>query len=238
MQVFGIVEGFGLFTKIALGNKVIKLDLKGYNNSIYLRKDTTDIQVFDQIFVSKGYDSNVPFKVKRIIDCGSNIGLSAIFLQKKYPESHIVLVEPNNENFYMCQKNIAGNLSFTCIKKGIWNKKCFLKITNPDDDSWAFKIEETNNAQDATIEATTIDEIMTDMQWDELDILKIDIEGAEKAVFEKHANLWLPKVKSIFIELHDDIQPGTSKLFFEMMEKYRFTCEKQRENWICIRNEN
>jgi Methyltransferase FkbM domain len=88
------------------------------------------------------------------------------------------------------------------------------------------------------IEATTIDEIMSNMHWDELDILKIDIEGAEKAVFEKSADLWLSKVKSIFIELHDDIQPGTSKLFFEMMEKYSFTCEKKRENWICIRNEN
>ncbi|MEO7310306.1 MAG: FkbM family methyltransferase [Chitinophagaceae bacterium] len=237
IQVFGMIKGPALFLKMAAGRDEVQVKIDGYAQTIHLRKRTADIEVFDQIFISKGYDMSLPFSVKRIVDCGANIGLAAIFLNAKHKGSHVVMIEPEDKNFSMCLKNIDSSTAFTALKKGLWKNNCYLKITDSEDESWAFKIEETLDPREAMVEAITIDEIMARMKWDEIDILKIDIEGAEKSVFEGDIDRWLPKVKSIFIELHDNLQPGTSDLFFGVMKKYGFSFTKNRENWICIRND-
>ena len=46
-----------------------------------------------------------------------------------------------------------------------------------------------------------------------LDLLKIDIEGAEKEILE-NADSWMPSVKAVVIELHDRYKPGCSRAFY------------------------
>src|SRR5580658_7698465 len=52
------------------------------------------------------------------------------------------------------------------------------------------------------IEATTIGDLLDRFGWDRIDLLKIDIYGAEKKLFE-NAALWVERVNMIVIELHD-----------------------------------
>ena len=46
-----------------------------------------------------------------------------------------------------------------------------------------------------------------------IDILKIDIEGAEKEVFSD-TSAWIEKVDSIIIELHERMKPGCISSFY------------------------
>ena len=59
----------------------------------------------------------------------------------------------------------------------------------------------------------TVDKIIEDFGIQSVDILKVDIEGSEKEVFE-NSLLWIKKVNSIVIELHDFIKPGCSRSFY------------------------
>ena len=43
-----------------------------------------------------------------IVDCGANIGASALWFSARYPEAHIVAVEPAPDNFELLRKNCAG----------------------------------------------------------------------------------------------------------------------------------
>ena len=52
-----------------------------------------------------------------------------------------------------------------------------------------------------------------------VDILKIDIEGAEKEVFENSVK-WINKVGVIMAELHDNIKAGCSNAFFEATREF------------------
>jgi hypothetical protein len=54
---------------------------------------------------------------------------------------------------------------------------------------------------------------MRDHQLESIDILKIDIEGAEKEVFAD-STAWLGRVRAIIIELHDRLKPGCSRSFY------------------------
>ena len=52
-----------------------------------------------------------------------------------------------------------------------------------------------------------------------VDILKIDIEGAEKEVFAD-PSLWIDKTKSIIIELHERMKPGCNRSFYRGSEGF------------------
>ncbi len=215
----------------------MKLVLHPYPYPIYLRVLKTDVLVFDQIFVARGYDVKIPFEVKNIIDCGANIGLSAVYFLKKFPGSAIVAIEPDTENFEMIKRNTEHYPLITSMKRGVWDKECYLNIKMHNrTDSWSFETEEVPIPDANSVHSITIDVVMKQMGWEQVDILKIDIEGAEKKLFSGDVSKWLSKVKAIFIELHEGLQPGVTHLFNEVMKAHNFSISRSRENLICIKN--
>mgnify|MGYP000361339186 CR=1 FL=1 len=54
------------------------------------------------------------------------------------------------------------------------------------------------------------------------DLLKIDIEGAEKELFSENTDYWLGKVNMIIIELHDWMRKDCSKNFYSAIKKYKY----------------
>jgi hypothetical protein len=61
--------------------------------------------------------------------------------------------------------------------------------------------------------AMTVDKIMNDYNLEKIDILKIDIEGAEKEVFS-NASSWIEKVDAIIVELHERRKTGCRRSFY------------------------
>jgi hypothetical protein len=59
----------------------------------------------------------------------------------------------------------------------------------------------------------TIDKIMNDFKIEEIDILKMDIEGAEKEVFN-NSRRWIQKVNAIVVELHERFKFGCNRAFY------------------------
>ena len=74
---------------------------------------------------------------------------------------------------------------------------------------------------------------MTKFNIPYIDILKMDIEGAEKEIFEFGYANWIPKVKVMIVELHDRYKEGCSKAFFKTMGEYEFSSRIRGENIIC-----
>ena len=64
-----------------------------------------------------------------------------------------------------------------------------------------------------TVMGMTIDKIMKDYSLAKIDILKVDIEGAEKEVFSETSS-WIEKVDSIIIELHERMKVGCNRSFY------------------------
>ena len=58
-----------------------------------------------------------------------------------------------------------------------------------------------------------VDRIMRDHGIEFIDVLKMDIEGAEKEVFE-NATPWIDKVGILIVELHERLKPGCSRSFY------------------------
>ena len=70
-----------------------------------------------------------------------------------------------------------------------------------------------NGHSGGTIRAMTVDNVLDEYQLDSVDILKIDIERAEKEVFADTSS-WIEKVDAIIVELRERMKPGCLRSFF------------------------
>jgi FkbM family methyltransferase len=70
---------------------------------------------------------------------------------------------------------------------------------------WGLSIEVVQEPSSTTIGTFTIDELMQKYNFPHIDLLKLDIEGAEKELFEDSYQEWLKATNVLVIELHADI---------------------------------
>ena len=196
---------------------VLNMEFNGADLS--LRIDDSDIRVFKQIFVDNEYDSlNLPETAKTIIDLGANIGLSALFFIKKFPASRIVAVEPDAVNFSIMEKNLEKfSKSISFLQAAIWPTDGEVSLVEEDDDhaslgAWGYRTEASNGNSGLSVKAVTIPTIMKQYNMDFVDILKVDIEGAEYELFEKNYEDWIDKVGLIIIETHDRFKPNSEAM--------------------------
>ncbi|RYG32433.1 MAG: hypothetical protein EOO01_34250, partial [Chitinophagaceae bacterium] len=99
----------------------------------------------------------------------------------------------------------------------------------------SFEVQEGGSSTENSLNGMTIRSLMDHAGFLEVDILKMDIEGAEYFLFKNDPHRWLGKTKCLIIELHDQLQPGTSKAFFTEMSKYDWITYVKGENLVCIR---
>ncbi|WP_452224176.1 FkbM family methyltransferase [Lacinutrix chionoecetis] len=204
-------NNFSFFDALKLYNGLKKEHETIYSTrkkrTFYFRKNTKDFETFEEVFISKIYDIALTFTPKTIIDAGANTGFASLFFKYRYPDADIVAVEIDNGNVEMIQKNMKGYTNFEILRKGVYNKNAFFKIENPYNATNSYVVKEVTKDQDYDIEAVTIDHIIDYKNWDTVDILKIDIEGAELELFKSNYEKWLPKVKVIYVETHDRMKP-------------------------------
>jgi len=235
-------NGYGSTFKILADLALIKfrfkdhVKLKKFDAPIFLRRGSSDLQVFRQIFMDYEYDFFIEAeKVKTILDGGCNIGLASLYFAKRCPSAAIVGLEPDDENFKVAIRNTAHQKNISLIKAGIWSKSCFLKtVMNPELGEWAISVAESDAGAPGSIRARTIPQIMEENKWTSIDILKLDVEGAEEEIFNPDSIHWLKKTRVLVIELHDRFKAGSSMKFFRALTEsgIRFSYSMSGENVI------
>lgn len=149
-----------------------------------------------EIFVDEIYKQTLPPNA-RVLDCGANIGLSVIYIKEHYPDARITAFEPDEKNFDLLSKNISarGYKNVELRKEAIWVATTEIEFS--EDASMSSHIEESGTTNGKKVMATRLNDLITD----NIDFLKIDIEGAEFRVLcdiEDKLNL----VRTMFIEYH------------------------------------
>lgn len=229
----GINDGIKFYFLKTNQSKEYSFKLKNLPHPFYIRGNSSDKLVIDQVFYQKDYDISLSFIPEIILDCGANIGLASIYFKNKYPNSKIISIEPENDNFNLLKKNLAPYNNVFFENKGLWSEKCYLNIFQGEDNlPWSFYVKPTLTKTNTSIEAIGVDDIFKKYNLAKIDLLKIDIEGAEYELFEKNYDKWLPKVRVIIIELHDRFKPLSSKTFLKALSEYNFNIYFKGENII------
>ena len=231
---FGVVRGpMILFKALTAKAASFEVRIPQARHPITLRSGTSDLATFEQVFVWEDYDQSVNQALAFIIDGGANIGCATIHFANRFPNARIVAIEPDAANFEMLARNTSPYANVSLIQGGIWHKRAWLKIANPDDDNWRLQVGEAE-AGDGAIAAVTITDILAEAGVSRIDLLKIDIEGAEREVFSTGYQEWLDKVDILVIELHDRFKPGCSAAFYSAIAHYEFSETQKGEHVILV----
>ena len=207
------------------------LSLPELRQAVHLRPNTTDALVFKQIFYAGEYDFQPPFQPEYIIDAGANIGLFSILMASRYPDARILCIEPEPENFNVLKANTRHYTGIVPIQAGVWSRDAHLEVVREGHREWSFEVRETDASQPNAIPAVSIGSLAEAHSFPVIDILKMDVEGAEANIFSDNFETWLPKTRMLIIELHDDWLPGSSVHFWNAMSRYQFTHTRLGENW-------
>jgi FkbM family methyltransferase len=150
-----------------------------------------------------------------IVDAGGYTGLSAAYFATKYPEATIIAIEPDAENFELLTMNTARFRNVRPVRAAVWRESGMISLTDPGLGAVSFQVADPNSAGSAgeLVRAVTIDEIIKEFGLEKIDLLKMDVEGSEREIFES-ASPWIASVDTICIELHDRFKSGCSRAFF------------------------
>lgn len=191
----------------------VSVAVPGIPHPVHLRLRTTDVPLCREILLNAQYDWDVPRSPRVIVDAGANIGLAAIFFANKYPESRIFAIEPESSNYEMLKQNAAPYPNIVSIHAALWKENQDLDILDPGTGHTTFRTKGSNESASTGARlhtrGVTLNKLMEDLRIGYIDLLKVDIEGSEKVVFE-HSSPWIGNVGVIAVEIHDWIQTGCS----------------------------
>ena len=179
------------FTKETLLN--YKFDLDYYPDFV---------SQFIEIFVDFTY--YFPINAKNIIDCGSNIGMSIAFFKIFFPEAKILAFEANPRTYSILRRNMLGNKfkNVNLVNAAVYTKNGkvnFYTYDNSKTQERSIDNSIFNKVGGYKISVKTID--LSKYLNKKIDILKMDIEGAEARVIEK-CGAKIINVKNIVMEFH------------------------------------
>lgn len=205
---------------------------------IILRPNTSDLAVFKQVFVYKEYDITLSFEPSIIVDAGANVGLASIYFRSRYPQATIIAIEPDADNAIAFRRNLSPYSKVHLVQASLWHEKAqTVMVDKYKMGKWGMMTETIEEGTE--FNTLTMDELFQEFSLSYIDVLKLDIESAEKQLFSGNYMDWLPKVKVIIIELHDWVVEGCSKPFFlainEAFSAYSF--HQVGENTVIINHD-
>lgn len=186
---------------------------------LFLRVPSSDVASFGQIFLNHDYDFDITRPPKTIIDAGANIGLASVYFANKFPDTKIIAIEPEESNFEILRKNVAPYSNIICVCGALWHQDSRINLVDPGLGKWGFMTQAQENVEKNygeiihEVRGITVGTIMKEYGIEHIDILKIDIEGAELEVFSDSSS-WIENVDALIVELHERMKPGCTHSFY------------------------
>ena len=209
-------------------------------HKIQLRPVSSDSACYRQIL---GNDAFQPLAgmsdVRLVIDAGANIGLSSLWFLDTFPDAEILAIEPEPGNFLAMCENLRPHLRRVIpLNAALWPGHSAL-IVEPgkyrDGREWATQVRECEPGECFSCFGFSVENLLKSTEQKRVDILKIDIEGAEAKLFAGNCD-WLENVRAMVVELHDDSHFGPATPIFEQAIAGRgFEVTRRGELTFCRR---
>lgn len=149
-----------------------------------------------EIYFKRYYSFSTSNISPRIIDIGSNVGLSIAFFTQEYPTAHITAYEADPTIFSYLKENATYFPKAELINKAIWTHNNGIELYSNGADSASIIV---GQGKAISVPSISFKQILENEN--QIDMLKMDIEGAENNVFIE-AKDHIHKIKTLFLEYH------------------------------------
>lgn len=198
--------------------------------TLTLRGGTQDPSVFHEVFVRDVYRlSNDASPLKDVLDLGGNVGMFSVRIASR--ARRVFAYEPVPSNFEQLKRNVAGYPNITPVNEAVGATHGVLKLFPGQSDrgTGRFSAHPDASTHDTAhpfeVPCVTLAMVFQRHGIEQLDLMKIDVEGAEHEILRAGAGL-LGRVARIVGEYHP-ASTGSGESLKAMLEGSGFRVEMQ-----------
>lgn len=193
---------------------------------ISARLHASDLTVLVDTFLGKYHLPLVNLGTSPIIlDLGSNVGYTMLHYKYLYPNAQIFGVEMDYDNFSIASENIKFYQNCRIINAAVWTEDTIVNYNGKNNESFHISSFEEGKQ----VKALSINSIFNEFNIKDVDLVKMDIEGAEEEIFNKPLD-WLKNIKYLLLEVHNQ----NVDFYFKKLEKEGFRCRLHSKHWSSI----
>jgi FkbM family methyltransferase len=185
------------------GAQEVRFELPQLRHPFYVRTGTTDASGIVQNIVREEWGAFLPREpVRFIVDAGANCGDTTAWYLSKFPQATVVALEPDPENYAMLRKNCQPYGSrAVLLNAALWSSDARLTVRSAMTPV-AVSVDEADGDAQGGCEGISMPQLLRRINTHTIDILKVDIEGAELQLFSNHPEEWLPHIRCLTVETH------------------------------------
>lgn len=179
----------------------VTIRVEGKRASIILTS-FSDFLVLYEVFVLKEYDVTGDYRT--IVDVGANVGFSALYFAYKFPDAAVYAIEPDPITYKALLRNTRGIPTIIARNGALGAQTGVLPFyVYPGSSISSSLVRRLPDQTAIEVPVATLDDLMVEYGIDHIDLLKVDVEGAEVAVL---TGLTHPERVNRFIgEIHLDL---------------------------------
>lgn len=213
-----------------------QLRLRSLGGASIVCRPTQDVWTLKATFLDQFHLPPIDLPERAlIVDLGSNVGYTVAHMAHLYPTACIIGVELDQRNFELAIRNTAHfGARVQLIHAGIWVSDGTVTYTGEEDDAFHVSAPgdpdtpEPGNVMTAPAKRLTT--LFEELEIEEVDYLKMDIEGAEATILSGDME-WCYRVHSMKIEVHP---PATLDSCRAALETRGFRCWRDERHWNCL----
>jgi len=160
-----------------------------------------------------------------IFDLGANAGFATLYFSRRYPDATIVAVEPDPVTYKRLEHNVGNLPRVTLLRQAVGDTEGPVRFF-PSKNSVASSLIAREGAEPPVeVTGATVASLMAAAGVGRVDLLKVDIEGAEFAALGVAP---LDRVGELIVELHYDLVHADEESVRELLEGFGFQIEVER----------
>lgn len=149
-----------------------------------------------------------------IVDVGANIGLFSVAAHLQFPDARIIAYEPHPRNFALLTKNAPFA---TLVEKAITDHDGVVQIQT-EGKPGEFSLVADDGIP---VPAVSLDHALADVG--RVDLIKVDVEGSERPIFEAASAATLAKIRRAVVEVSDGQEAWFESFFARANFSYAWT---------------
>lgn len=199
-----------------IGKRVVRWRI--FNKyKLSMRLFSRDLDFFENIYIGDWNSDNTfkgeyDFEIREcdtVFDFGANIGLFTMRFAHFFPEIKFIAVEPEESNYKLLERNLSSFENVRYVKSGVWYRDAYCKVfpgrtrVFPSNtlSEGSFYIGECASDAENAIESFSVGSWIERYHSAKC-VIKMDVEGAEKEIFELGNLEWLDHCVQLIVEIH------------------------------------
>ena len=147
-----------------------------------------------------------PEEVRTVLDIGANVGATALYFSKIFPNAQIYAFEPAPDNFAVLERNIANSNRIRGFNFGLGARDAALELFHSDNPinfgGYSLHPAGSDTSRKIRIPVRNVASVLAELPLAEIDVVKVDTEGAEWDILTAFPATIVQSAKYITGELH------------------------------------